>query len=150
MALDPVTTVLVSKLDRDLRFQVLSRRENMLRELRFLEERRDPRLLTAHQHQWTNERLEVLCGLNAFYQLVLGPLASSARDRFGFLGRDIPILYGETVRFDSKRSSTIQAAHSAFMSALDVVPVATDMLTAPHFDDLLFRLIRFIEGRKDV
>ena len=117
----------------------------MLRELRFLEERQDRRLLTAHRYKWTNSRLEVLCGLNAFYQLVLGPLTSSARDRYGVLGQDVPILYGETLRFDSSRSSKIREAHQTFFAALEDVPVARQLLTAPHFDDLLFRLVRTFE-----
>jgi len=58
----------------------------MLRELRFLKARQDRFLAVIQSAGWTDERLEVLCGLNFFYQLVLGPLASSARERFGILG----------------------------------------------------------------
>lgn len=108
MTLDPVTNLLTSRFDKELRIAVLNRRENMLRELRYLEERRDQRLDVARQQQWTKERFEALCGLNSFYQLVLGPLASSSRERFGTLGREVPILYGETLRFDSNRRGPLK------------------------------------------
>ena len=145
MSLDPVTTVLVASLDYELRQVILSRRESMLRQLRFLDERGDTRLKFVRSHGWNRKDLEVLCGLNAFYQLVLGPLASSARDRHGVLGADTPILYGKTLRFDWQRSTEIRSAHAAFMSALDGVPKAHRIVTAPHFDDLLYRLARALE-----
>lgn len=143
--MDRVTSILVDQLDRELRIQILRRREAMLRELRFLEEREDPSLLSIRRSDWTNERLEVLCGLNAFYQLVLGPLASSSRDRFGELGREIPIQYGELLRFDAERSRRLRRAHMAFMVAIGDVPDVQGLLTAPQFRDMVFRLARHVE-----
>lgn len=140
MPLDPITSILVGKLDTELRKQVLDRRETMLRELRFLKLRQDRSLQVVQRGGWTDQRLEVLCGLNAFYQLVLGPLASSARERSGILGREVPILYGDTLRFDRERASKLRSAHSAFFFALSDVPGARNMVTAPHFSDLVFRL----------
>ena len=146
MALDPITAVLVKNLDRELRTHVVGRREAMLREKRFLSEREDASLSSVRSFGWTDERLEVLCGLNSFYQLVLGPLASSARERFGILGREIPILYGETLRFDAERGSRLRSAHRAFVAAVADIPDAMGVLTAPHFSDLVFRLARNIQG----
>jgi hypothetical protein len=140
MELDPVTSVLVRKLDRELRRHVLERRDAMLRELRFLRLREDSFLRIAQSAGWTEQRLEVLCGLNSFYQLVLGPLTSSARERFGILGREVPILYGDSLRFDAKRATKLRAAHRAFFTAIADVPNANNIMTAPHFSDLLFRL----------
>lgn len=145
MALDPVTAALVKNLDRELRTQIVRRSESMLREKRFLQEREDRSLSFVKNLGWTDERLEVLCGLNSFYQLVLGPLASSARERFGILGREIPILYGETLRFDAERGSRLRRAHTAFFETIADVPDAQGVVTAPHFSDLLFRLARHLQ-----
>lgn len=122
----------------------------MLRELRFMEDKGDSRLMLARAAGWTSKRLTVLCGLNSFYQLVLGPLASSARDRYGVLGREVPILYGESLRFDERRSSELRGAHAAFMSALHDVPDAPRLLTAPHANDLVYRLAKSLERSDDV
>lgn len=144
MSLDSITAILVKNLDRELRSQIVRRREAMLREKTFLEERGDTRLLFVRDLGWTDERLEVLCGLNSFYQLVLGPLASSARERFGILGREVPILYGESLRFDEERGSRLRSAHMAFFAAFADLPDAAGLLAAPHFGDLLFRLARHL------
>ena len=144
--MDPVTSILVRNLDRDLRTHVLARREAMLREMRFMAEREDTSLVLLRSAGWSDERFEVLCGLNSFYQLVLGPLASSARERFGILGRETTILYGETLRFDAERSLRLRGAHRAFMDALVEIPDAMGVVTAPHFSDLAFRLARGAGG----
>jgi len=146
MPVDPVTSVLVQKLDGELRRQVLDRREAMLRELRFLRVRQDRFLEVVQSAGWTDQRLEVLCGLNSFYQLVLGPLASSARERFGILGGEVPILYGDSLRFDRQRATQLRSAHRAFFAALSEVPDAHKMVKAPHFSDLVFRLALNLEG----
>ncbi len=63
MALDPVTSVLVQKLEPELRKHVLARREMMLREFRFLRLREDRFLNIVQSAGWTDQRLEVLCGV---------------------------------------------------------------------------------------
>jgi hypothetical protein len=145
---DPVTVAVISGLDRELRAKILSRRENMLRELRFLREQRDEMLATVVAAGWSENRLSALCGLNAFYQLVIGPLASSAKDRFGILGMEMPILHGET-RFDHERTARLRAAHMAFMAALTDVPKAHRIMTAPHLSDLVYRLAKAVEEHRN-
>lgn len=146
---DAVTTILAKRLDRDLKVQVLRRQEGMLREMRYLADRHDPILSSVHQLGWSAERLEVLCGLNSFYQMVLGPLASAVSERTGILGPDSVILYGDLLRFDADRNRRIRSAHIAFMRALDGVPDPQDLMTAPRFDDLIFRLKRSLEPDSD-
>jgi hypothetical protein len=118
----------------------------MLREKRFLEEGVNSQVGVARAYGWSDERLEVLCGLNAFYQTVLGPLASSARDRLGVLGRDIPIHYGDSLVFDDRRGARIRASHAAFLLALADVPAAQQVLVAPHFSDMVFALVRALDS----
>lgn len=146
---DAVTAHLLERLDSDLRQQVRKRQDGMLRELRYLNDQRDYRLLAVRRRGWSDERLTVLCGLNAFYQLVLGPVASSARERTGVLGRDSVILYGKSIRFDADRNRRIRAALMSFMRAIEDVPASQGVLTAPRFDDLLFRLHRELEDNHE-
>ena len=146
VGLDRVTEVLVKKLkDRELSQQVISRRESMLRELQYLADRSDERLLYVRANGWSLQRLEVLCGLNSFYRIVLGPLASSANERNGKLGTETPILYGNLLRFDSSRNIEIQAARKMFMTALDHVPKPHRIITAAHFEDMLYRLFQALK-----
>lgn len=142
---DAVLALLVERLDADLRRQIRTRQDSMLRELRYLSEKRDPRLTYVRKRGWSNERLAILCGLNSFYQFVMGPLASSVSDRTGVLGRDMVIQYGDSLRFDRERGARITVALDSFMSALDDVPDAHGVLTAARFGDLLYRLHRALE-----
>ena len=146
---DAVTGLLLERLDADLRRRIRARQDGMLRELRYLDDRRDSRLLAVRRRGWSNERLTILCGLNSFYMFVMGPLASSGSDRTGVLGRDIVIQYGDSLRFDAERGSRIRGALGSFMRALDLVPDAQGVLTAARFDDLLYRLHRELERERE-
>ncbi len=66
--MDPVTPVLIGELDPDLRLQILRRKEAMLRELRYLRESENAELILLVGRGWSMDRLEVICGLNSFYQ----------------------------------------------------------------------------------
>jgi len=146
---DAVTGPLTERLDADLRRQIRARRDGMVRELRFLSDKRDPMLTRVRQHGWSNERLSILCGLNSFYLFVMGPLASSASDRSSVIGRDMVIQYGESLRFDAHRGARIRSAHASFMQSLEDVPDAHGVLTAARFGDLLFRLHRALERDRE-
>ena len=71
--INSVTAALIENIDRELRSQINGRHQSMLREMRFLKEREDSSLLAAMELGWTERRLEVLCGLNAFTNWCWGP-----------------------------------------------------------------------------
>jgi hypothetical protein len=147
--MDPVTPILVAELDSDLRLRILRRKEAMLRQLRHLRETENAELILLVGRGWSMDRLEVICGLNSFYQIVLGPLASSAREREGVLGNEVPILYGDSLRFDREHALMVRRLHTAFMNAVRDLPVAPSMLTAPHASDLVFRLAAAVRGNAE-
>ena len=83
---------------------------------RVLSEIQNRQLLIVREGGWTQEQLEVLCVLcvlNSFYQIVLGPLASSAREHTGQLGSEIPVLHGSML-FDAQRARDISSGRRHF------------------------------------
>lgn len=108
-----------------------------MREVKYLNESKNEILLELQQAGWSNNRLEVICELNAFYQMVIGPLASSARERTGALGENIPILYGDKICFNSDRNKKMRSLHRAFMEAISDLPATSDLMSANKAYDLI-------------
>ena len=137
-----VLGTLVEGLEHDVRQAVLMRVEDIRRELAYLATSQHSQLLELRNRGWGSERLEAVAALNAFYQVVLGPLASSARDRYGVLGREVPILYGTLIRFDAERSDRLNAAHHAFLQAIAALPASREAITANRASDIVFYIHR--------
>lgn len=123
--------------------------EALMRGLKYLQENDDKRLSEIKQFGWSLERLEIICILNAFYQIVLGPLASSARERKGVLGEETPIIYGELIRFDAERNRGIRAVHKAFSEIILGLPGQLNLITANHADDLVYILNKALTQHGD-
>ncbi len=66
-------------MDRDLRVAVVQRSDTLFREVRHQADQQTGVFLQAQMHGWSTAKIEVLCCLNAFYQVVLGPLAAGSR-----------------------------------------------------------------------
>lgn len=132
-----VLRTLTANLNSETSAKVQKRVDALMREVKYLNETQNELLLGIQQEGWTNERLEIICELNAFYQIVIGPLASSARERTGVLGEQIPILYGEMLRFDAIRSRKMRSLHKAFMEATSDLPAHIDLMTANQAYDLV-------------
>jgi hypothetical protein len=56
------------------------------------------------------------------------------------LGNDIPILYGELLKFDRQHARQIMRAYNAFMQAISTLPLSLDLLTANRAQDIVFTL----------
>lgn len=139
-----VLNTLISDLDGDLQRQVRSRVDAMRRHLAFMavSDNRDYHVVL--RAGWTGERMEILCELNSFYQVILGPLASSARSGQGqVLGKEIPIQYGEALRFDAERAELVRRAMASFMWRVRRLGLTSRMLTAARADDLI-RAVRAV------
>jgi len=141
---------LIKRLDSGVRVSIQRRTDAMMRQVEFLREQQHPQLVYIQQRGWTNARINVLCSLNSFYQIVIGPLASSARrtTKIG-LGDRIPIDYGEEIRFDEKRSSELRAVHAAFLGIVRQTNLPDRFLYANHADDLIFEISRVLNASPD-
>lgn len=145
--MDSVTSFLLDGLDSDLRGQITRRWEAMLREVRYLQSVATPEITLVFSRGWNLQRLEVICGLNSFYQVVVGPLASSARDREVL--PNIAILHGQT-RFDDEYADQLRRMGNAFLRAVNELPNALSLLTAVQAQDLVYRLASFLRTNDNV
>jgi hypothetical protein len=145
-----VYETLTKGLDRPIRLTIERRVEAMMRQIGYLAEVSDERLGFLQQRGWTHDRLAALCTLNSFYQIVVGPLASSARGetRIG-LGDRLPIEYGDEIRFDSKRSAEMRALHIGFMDLVAATRLPFNFLHANHADDLIFTLFNYLHASEN-
>lgn len=142
-----VLRTLTAGMNSDFVSKIQSRVDALMREVKYLNESRSDLFTDIQQAGWSNDRLEVICELNAFYQMVIGPLASSARERTGALGENIPILYGEKIRFDSDRSRKMRSLYRAFMEATSDIPATSELMAANQAYDLINTLRTALQWR---
>lgn len=134
---------LIRQLDTPVRATIQRRAEAMMRQIVYLQETEQERLVFLLRAGWTLDRLAVLCSINSFYQIVIGPLASSGRsDSRTGLGERIPIQYGEEIKFDGKRAADMRRLHTAFTTLVHSMNIPLRLLYANHADDLIFELSR--------
>lgn len=132
--------ILGKRLDTTTRQRINDRTETLVRGIRFLLETRDKHLLEIIESGWPVSRLELICELNAFYQHVIGPLASSARAGDSLkLGTKTPILHG-TMRVDKSLRADFRAMHTDFLAAVRGVGIARLWLQANHAADLVHQV----------
>ena len=137
---------LTAELEWDLQRQIAKRVEAMKRHLRFLAESENEWLATVQRIGWTDQQLEILCELNSFYQIVLGPLTSSSRIARGqVLGAEVPIHYGTTLTFDRARAQRIRSTMASFMGRMRRLGIPQQCLTAARADDLLRAVLETTE-----
>jgi hypothetical protein len=112
-----------------------------MRGVYFEEDRQSKNFRDAQQAGWTVSQIEILCSLNAFYQIVLGPLTAATRSELNVgLGRTTPITYGSRVRVDQAESDEIKECHVKFMQMIQKLGIDFWCLQASHSQDLLYRL----------
>lgn len=95
----------------------------------------------ANHMRWTIDKIETICYLNAFYQIVLGPLAAATRSglRVGLV-RDIPIQYGDKIRVTNTSAASIRECHTQFVMMMRQLRIGFWCLQSAHSRDLLYRL----------
>lgn len=135
--------------DPVIRRQMIRRVSALMSNARFMRDSRAEHFVEIERRGWAVRRLETLFALNAFYLLVLGPLASSARGRSQTIWHNVPILYGEDLLFDNERARKIRAAHASFSHIANRIPGGLDTLSANQASDIVFRLYRALNEDSD-
>ena len=111
----------------------------MVRELNFLREREDRGLVLLRGVGWQDDHLHVIFLLNSFYQRVLGPQKSAAREGPKGLGSSIPIHHGSTV-FDRASARQVNAAVISFNKMNQELNVRLHWLYANTCRDLVYEM----------
>jgi hypothetical protein len=114
-----------------------------------MKEKRSEHLMFVEKQGWGLEHFKIIFSMNSFYQLVLGPLASSARGRAGTVWQDISISYGKDLQFDNQRSKQIRVAHQAFSNIARRIPGGLDTLTGNQASDIVFKLYRAMKHERN-
>lgn len=132
---------LTATLDGDVRAVIKMRAEGLFRGVRYEMERQSKTFLAARKAGWSIERIEILCNLNAFYHVVIGPLASASRsDLQAGLIRDIPVSHGSTLKVTYVDALLLKECHNHFSAVMKELGIDFWVLQSSHAQDLLYTL----------
>lgn len=138
-----VLNVLVGKMEREVKVQCERRYETLVRQYNYLIEKQNEHLLFTYSKGWFSERYKVLFALNSFFQIVLGPLASSSRgvSEIG-IGSRIPISYGAAIKFDDSRNRTINKAYLDFGTLIYEFGIEEWWLNLNQANDIVYKIAK--------
>lgn len=141
----PVLKVLVGMMERDIKDQCDRRYQALVRQYNYLVETQNEHLFFTYTQGWFSERYKVLFALNSFFQIVIGPLASSSRgvSEIG-VGSRIPINYGATIRFDDARNRTINKAYLDFTTFIHEFGMDEWWLNLNQASDIAYQVAKKI------
>lgn len=140
-----VAQALTRGMDSQVRGLIERRVKFMLGQLAYLKEKQNEDLKNAAKAGWTIRKLEVVCWLNSFFQIVVSPLASSATPSSQLdLGGAVPIHYGELIVFDSNRRTETNRMERAFYAVCSASGIESYMLSAHHANDLVYLISKRI------
>ncbi len=149
MTHDKIQKQLSEYLEYDLRQLIDKRVSAFKRQLEYMKTKDSPHLLKLYSNNWNDEMLKVVFVLNSFYQLVLGPLDSSARSSTIIgLGSDIPISYGTSIKFNASRNRKINKAVESFNKIVEKLEINSFVMGLNSANDIVFNLAKVLyEGK---
>lgn len=130
---------LLAAMNGRVRAAVVRRIEAMERELEFLAQKEDVRLLAIRTHGWSDDRLRVIFALNSVYQQVLGPLQAVARGGPQGLGGEVPIRHG-SFAFSASTTVRIQQSMRAFEAVASELRIPQSWLHANTCGDVVYAI----------
>ncbi len=136
--MNQVLSILAEGMPADTRENFTKRAQILVKQLHYFTGQSDPRILRAKKAGWSVPRLEVVMALNAFYQTVLAPLASSARPDGQTFLRDIDLVYGDSLVVDRAWRTKVREADSAFLQLVFDLEIQKTLLIAQRTEDVLF------------
>jgi len=139
--MNEILKVLTQQMENSLKQAIQRRVDILMSSMKYEAERQGTFFIKALEHGWNLKRIEIICCLNAFYQIVLGPLASSSRPEVGAgLLTDHPISYGPKIKFTLDDSIEISDCHNSFSYIMKYHGIDFWCLQASHAQDILYRL----------
>jgi hypothetical protein len=135
---DRVIEIYVKHLHPSVRDDVSRRYQAMVREYLFMCTRKNSDLRSL---RWSDNRFFVLFALNSFYQIVIGPLQSSARTSGVGIGDDIAIRRGRSLYGWSQKKRTEEFV-ADFMSMVTSLEFQWSWLGRNTTSELVFWIDR--------
>lgn len=141
-----VLNLLVGKMEREVKNQCERRYEALVRQYNYLVEKQNEHLMFTYSNGWFSERYKALFAFNSFYQIVLGPLASSSRgvSEIG-IGSTIPIIYGSVIKFYEARNRKINKAYIDFNVLIYESGMDEWWLNLNQASDIVFQIAKKIK-----
>lgn len=138
-----VLNVLVGKMEWEIKEQCERRYDALTRQYNYLLEKQNEHLIFTFSKGWFSERYKVLFAFNSFFQIVLGPLASSSRgvSEIG-VGSRIPISYGASIKFSESRNSTINKAYHDFGALIFEFGIDEWWLNLNQANDIVYQVAK--------
>lgn len=128
-------------LEYDLRLLIEKRVSAFNSQLEYIKTQNNTHLTKLYSVRWNDEMLRVVFVLNSFYQLVLGPLASSARISSPCgLGREVPIIYGSSISFNTSRNRKINKAVEIFDAIIREAYIDHHVMGLNSANDIIYKL----------
>lgn len=139
-----VLDALIAEVEWPVRRAVERRYSGMSRELEYLFTMRNNRVAVSdaeivQSEGWSLARVDVLCALNAFYQIVLGPQGAASRKFHKKELANLEVAHGSS-RFDEDRATATRMMIYEFERRFANLGFQSDVATAPTAGSLLFRL----------
>lgn len=133
--------VLTKDLDPELRRRLLWRYDYLVRRVKHLKANKYSSYTSALNNGWTFRNIEILCLLNSFYHVVLGPLSAVSNTSFrsGIFSRS-PIKYGSLIQLDCNTSKRFSMCINDFNSIIEKLGINYWILRSNLADDIIYRL----------
>jgi len=128
--------------------QLIQRRyEALMSGVLFEQKRNSANFRTALDGGWSIGKIEILCCLNSFYQIVLGPVASiSAGGSENCILNEHSIKFGNVLTITNVDAASAHDCHQDFKRLVGELRINYWCLLANHAQDLLYHLTRVDEG----
>jgi hypothetical protein len=143
--METVSKILADSLPADIREKFLIRCQHLVSQLDYFDEKGDERLRRVRRAGWTTKKLRVVLVLNAFYQIVLAPLASSARPTDDSFVARIDVVYGSSFVCDAEWRTAINRTYNVFTEMVFRLGITERFLTQQRTEDILYRIGRTLD-----
>ena len=145
-----IIDILCRDLDWKVRERCIRRYEFLCRQYSYLGETNNEHLLTLIRAGWFDEKFKALFALNSFYQIVIGPLASSTRDAHNSLGigSTTTITYGKKVKFNSESLAPVYSAYNDFLEFIEKLDFNEWLLILNQTSDIIYHIARDLNSNE--
>jgi hypothetical protein len=140
-----ILEILTKGMEWEIREQCNWRFNALISQYKYLLEKKDRNLFFTFEKGWFDEKYNALFSLNSFFRIVIGPLASSVRisNSIG-LGNQIPIQYGNSIKFDQYQNNIIRDTCEDYNVLIKELDFQEWWLTLNQASDIIYQIAKNI------